>query len=350
MQFGKRAYYRLLLMPGLASSFRYAQRDRATIFMLHRFRDVESRVEGLDPSHLRRGLEYLRRNRYELVSLAELFERLAGNGPKLRGAVAFTVDDGHLDQAEIGAPIFSAFDCPVTTFVTTGFLDGDLWPWFDKVAYIFSKTRRKSLSVRLGETTVQYNVSPKSGRSAMSEDFAQRCKRVADDEKNRAIARLAREAEVDLPDAAPPGYAPMTWDHLRACERRGMTFGPHSVSHPILSRTRPEQAAWEITHSWRRLREEAQNPVPIFCFPNGSYVDFGAREIAIAREAGFVGAVTAEFGHADVASFQRGSDGPFKLKRVPFPEELYFVAQYVSGIERFKQIVRGLASSAQPLR
>jgi len=52
MQFGKRAYYRLLLMPGLASSFRYAQRDRATIFMLHRFRDVESRVEGLDPTHM----------------------------------------------------------------------------------------------------------------------------------------------------------------------------------------------------------------------------------------------------------------------------------------------------------
>ena len=35
-------------------------------------------------------------------------------------AVAFTVDDGYFDFAEVAAPIFSHYDCPVTVFLVTG--------------------------------------------------------------------------------------------------------------------------------------------------------------------------------------------------------------------------------------
>ena len=340
--FARRVYHKLLLVPRLTSSFRYAQGDYATIFFLHRFRDGETGAAGFGSTQLRRGLRYLRRNGYELVSIEELFRRLAGEGPRLRGAVAFTIDDGYLDQAELAAPIFREFDCPVTTFVTTGFLDGTLWLWWDKIEYVFSNTRRESFAVRLGETTVRYELDGESGRHSMSGDFAERCKLIGDEEKNRAITRLAQEAEVDLPDAAPTAYAPMTWDHVRTLERQGMTFGPHSVSHPILSRTQPERAVAEITESWRRLQAETRNPIPVFCYPNGVYADFGDREIAIVRKLGLWGALSSEGGFADPVSFQQGSDGPFMIKRHPFPEDLSFLAQYVSGIERLKQSVRGL--------
>jgi hypothetical protein len=156
------------------------------------------------------------------------------------------------------------------------------------------------------------------------------------------IAHLAQEAEVDLPDAAPSMYAPMTWDHVRTLEGQGMTFGPHSVSHPILSRIQAESAVREITESWRRVREEARSPVPIFCYPNGCDADYGDREVAALRDLGFVGALSAEGGFADPASFREGGDGPFRTKRLPFPEELSHLAQYVTGIERFSRIVRGL--------
>ena len=340
----RRIYHKLLLAPRLTSSLRYAQSDYATIFMLHRFREGAAGAAGFDAAQLRRGLHYLRRNGYELAPVEALFRRLAGEGPRVRGAVAFTIDDGYLDQAEIAAPIFREFDCPVTTFVTTGFLDGTLWLWWDKIEYIFSNTRRKSLAVQLGDATVRYELNVESAPGLGCADFVERCKLVQDEEKHRAIARLAQEAEVDLPDAAPSRYAPMTWDHVRTHEGRGMTFGPHSVSHPILSRMQPERAVAEITESWRRLQAEARNPVPIFCYPNGVEADFGDREVATARTLGFLGALSSEGGFADPVSFQQGSDGPFKVKRQSFPEELTLLAQYVAGIERFKQIMRGLAS------
>ena len=340
MRFTRRVYHRLLLVPRLPSLVRHLQGDHATIFYLHRVRDGDPRVTGIEAKCLRSGLAYLRRNRYELISLTELFRRLEGDGPRLRGAVAFTIDDGYLDQAELAGPIFSEFDCPVTAFVATGFLDGIAWLWWDKAEYVFSNTRRTSLAVELGGTEVRYDLSRGAGPRWANADFVARCKVVSDAEKHRAIARLAEQAEVDLPSAAPSRYAPMTWDHVRSLERRGMTFGAHSVTHPILSRTETEQATMEITESWRRVREEARHPVPIFCYPNGHDSDFGEREVAIVRKLGFVGALSSRAGFVDAASFQRGADGPFTIMRQPFPEDLSVLAQYAGGIERLKHIVR----------
>ena len=63
---------------------------------------------------------------------------LSGDGPPLNRAVAFTIDDGYVEQATVAAPVFAEFDCPVTTFVTSGFLDRALWFWWDQIEYVFA--------------------------------------------------------------------------------------------------------------------------------------------------------------------------------------------------------------------
>jgi hypothetical protein len=212
--------------------------------------------------------------------------------------------------------------------------------WWDKIEYIFSTTRRRSLELRLGEESVRYEWSREEERGSVQANFVKRCKVFDDGEKHKAIALLAENAEVDLPVKPPVMYAPMSWDDARAAEKRGMTFGPHTVTHPILSRITSEQASWEINESWQRLCTEVQHPVPVFCYPNGQWSDFGPREIEILGKAGLWGAVVGAPGFADPVSFRRGSDGPFKMKRLPFPERLSDLIQYVSGIERCKLIVR----------
>src|ERR1700687_2210294 len=121
--------------PWVRKVFAPWRRGLAVVFMLHRFRDKERRVGGHAPDSVRSGLEYLRREHYELLPLDEIFRRLAGDGTGLARAIAFTMDDGYLDQAEIGASLFAEFDCPVTTFVSTGFLDRQVWLWWDRVEY-----------------------------------------------------------------------------------------------------------------------------------------------------------------------------------------------------------------------
>lgn len=334
---------RALLLPGFPALLKHVQRDCATIFMLHRFRDEARGVAGCDAAHLRAALAYLVGNKYEVIGLEELFARLAGEGPPPRGAVAFTIDDGYAEQATVAAPLFAEFGCPVTTFVSTGFLDGELWLWWDQIEHIFFHTARSQLRVRLGDAVLDYHWSDALERDRAQADFTAKCKRADEGDKSAAITDLSRAAEVPLPSAPPPQYAPMTWDQVRACEDRGMSFGPHSVTHPVLSRTTQASAEREIAGSWARLRAEARRAVPIFCYPNGGPEDFGAREVAILRRMGFAGALAAEPGYASAASFRSGTDSRFRVHRFGFPDTLPHVVQYVSGVERVKQVIRSIA-------
>ncbi len=311
----------------------------ATIFMLHRFANPETGSIGMDPAVVRQGLARLRADGFELLSLDALFKRLVAGEP-LRGAVAFTIDDGYLDHATVAGPAFAEFDCPVTTFLCTGFLDRKLWFWWDRIAYVFEKTARRDFLFEFDGRELLCEWTSEEGRRRSKLDFIERCKRVPDAEKLAAIVRLAKAAEVLLPEAPPPEYAPMSWEQARACEKRGMGFGPHTLTHPILSRTPDTQSDGEIRGSWFRLKEELASPVPVFCYPNGSPADFGVREMNTFRAVGLAGAVVGTPGYAGNASFARSAEAPFLVRRFAFPHSRPMMIQYASGIERIKQRLR----------
>lgn len=322
----------------MAPLFRPLMRTRAAVFMLHRFRMPDAGVEGHDPVAVRQALALLRRERYDFVPLAALYDDLLHGRTHRRPTVAFTIDDGYADQAQVGAPIFAEFDCPVTTFVTSGFLDRALWFWWDRIEHVFRTTTRRVIEVPLGDTMLSYTLG--DARGAAQADFTARCKEVPDAVKHAGIDALATAAEVELPTEAPVRYAPMTWDDLRAVERRGMSFGPHTVTHPILSRTSDVQSRHEITESWRRVREEAAKPVAVFCYPNGRRSDFGDREIGTMRELGFLGAVVGETGYAERLDMGDGTD-PYRVRRFAFTGDDRELLQVVSGVEVVNQLLRG---------
>jgi peptidoglycan/xylan/chitin deacetylase (PgdA/CDA1 family) len=336
----KSAALRATTSSGLANLFRPLQGGAAVVFMLHRFVDPARGVRGYDPASVRELLAYLRRAKHKLVSLDALFASLRGEQPPLRDAVAFTIDDGYAEQAEIASPLFAEFDCPVTTFVTTGFLDRALWFWWDQIQYIFRQTTRRTLKLDLGHAMLQYDIGDSAGGSFAEEDFTNRCKAVPEHRKRDAIGRLSHVAEVDLPHEPPAAYAPMTWGQLREAERRGMTFAPHTVTHPILARTDDDQCRAEIVDSWSRLQSEAARPVPILAYPNGQPGDFGEREIEVLRSTDLKGAVTSVAGFA-TSPRHRARNGPFTVPRFPFPDSLPYLVQQVSGIERLKFMLRG---------
>lgn len=340
MRAASRAARRALFAASGSRMFWPLVRSRATIYMLHRFRDPEIGVDGLDCEALRRSLAALRKQRLEILPLATLLQDLIEGREHLTPAVAFTIDDGYIDHAKVAAPIFAEFDCPVTTFVTTGFLDGQLWLWWDRIRYIFENTQRSSVTVSLSGVRFTYSLRDAFEKSRAEEDFVSRCKEVPDVDKNQAVTQLAQSAEVDIPAKPPLRFAPMTWDDLRRCEKMTMTFGPHTVTHPVLSRASDAQSRFELVESWQRLRREAANPVAIGCYPNGRNGDFGEREIRILDSLGFLGAVTGIIGYADSAVIRRAAAERFRVRRFAYPDNIDDVLMVTGGAERLKQLVR----------
>jgi peptidoglycan/xylan/chitin deacetylase (PgdA/CDA1 family) len=336
----KRWLLNLTLLPGVTAPFSLMMHGYGVIFMLHRFSAPELGVEGHDPDHIRRGLAYLRRRRYSFISLEEMFRKMA-EGEPLGRVVAFTIDDGYKDHATVGAKIFAEYDCPVTTFLTTGFLDHGQWFWWDKIDYIFSHTRRQELAVATDKAELHYRWEDDAGRRQAQADFIEHCKAVPDEGFVDTIDHLAQQADVDIPERPGPRYSPMSWEEARACERLGMTFGPHTVTHPILSQVTSEQLVQEISESWKRLTTELQRPVPIFCYPFGRAQDAGLREFDTLRRLGLKGAVLGVPGYSATRIFRKSLQAPYCVRRFGYPDNMQDFIQIVAGIERFKQILRG---------
>jgi peptidoglycan/xylan/chitin deacetylase (PgdA/CDA1 family) len=330
---------RFLLLPGLRHIYRPLLADTAVIFMLHRFAVPDEGIPGDSPHHLRATLEGLQANGFRFVSLQDLWSRME-NGDDVSGTVAFTLDDGYWDEGLIAGPVFAEFGCPATVFLATGFIDGLLWQWWDRVEFIFEHVRGQSLRAGVDGVHREYAWSDLETRQREIWRCHEDCKTLTEERKLRFIDALAQFAEVQVPSSPPRRYAPLTWEEVRACKRFGLAFGPHTVTHPILTNAPAEQSDREIKESWRRLQEEVESPVPIFCYPNGRAQDFSDREFRSIQEAGLRGAVTGIAGYAQGKAFRRSTVERYLVKRFGLPPAMIDVSQYVYGLELLKQVVR----------
>lgn len=335
----KRLALRFLTNPVVLRGVESTTRGAAAILTLHRF-TAYGRA-GHDPAALARNLEWLRHRRYRLVSLMDLIDQVRNRLAPSPRTVVFTVDDGYADFAEVAAPVFARYDCPVTVFLITGFLDGGYWLWWDRVRYAVEHTRQSSLAFDFPDTSVRYEWNDPPGRLRASRDLINRLKYLSNDGREAAHSELEGRLEVSLPAAPPPEFAPMSWDQVKSLSRSGVTFGPHTMSHPILSRTSDQQARQEIFGSWDRLRTQSDRAIPIFCWPNGDPTSFGPRETRLAAEAGMVAALSTVPASLTLRQWTGASGGgAYALPRYAYPSNAFDFAQVVSGLERLKGIAR----------
>jgi peptidoglycan/xylan/chitin deacetylase (PgdA/CDA1 family) len=335
----KELLLKVLAFPGVTKGLARLTNTQIGIFMLHRFSVPDLGISGHKAAALRRNLAYLRKNRYQLLPVGEIFERLS-RGEVLNRTVAFTIDDGYFDHAEIAAPLFAEFDCPVTCFVATGFLDRKVWFWWDRLTYIFETTRRSDLTARLSGSEFKYRWDNQDSCKQACMNLNLRCQDASEEDRLACIEDLSRQSDVQLPAHAPSRFAPMTWDQARNLETRGVSFGPHTVTHPVLGTTSGNQSEWEITESWARLKAEVRHPVPVFCYPNGRSRDVGEREISAVGRLGLSGGLMAHPGDLDQIAYRMSNVVRYRAPRFSYEDPLADLLQCLSGVEGLKARLR----------
>ncbi len=328
----KSAAFDLLAHPWFGRFLSLGGGPRCVVLMLHRFQSADHSVTGHDPAQLRTLLAGLRRSNIALIDVAQAITAMGDATTRAslpRRSVAFTVDDGYADLVEVGEPVFAEFDCPVTGFVVPGVIDGHCWFWWDQIDWIMRQTTASSLSMELQGQPVSLQWSDADSRHVEQNRLIERLKEIDHDALLAFVHELARVAEVPIPLAAPFRYRTLRWDELRAAEARGMRFGPHSMTHPILNRCTAAQSAHEIGESVRRVREELAHPQAIFCYPNGRPGDFGMREMASVRAAGMTSALSTQPRVLCIRDAQTADpDWRFAVPRFPYAEHLGTVARF----------------------
>ena len=309
---------------------------KTPIFMLHRMASSTFGVKGHDPALLRFSLEFLRKHKFNLVTIDDIAHSVKTKKPLPAKSVAFTIDDGYFDQVAIATNIFAEFDCPATFYVATGFVQGDLWYWSDKIQFIVENSNAQQLEQLciLFPNLTSVSKSKESLTSQINEAL-KLCSLV---EINRLITAAADMTGIELPSLAAEKYRAASWADLRKIEKRGMMVGAHTYSHPVLSREDDETSKNEIERSTLDVRKQLQTPSKVFCYPVGRQQDFTQREVDCVKSMGYIAGVSSEPGAMDM----RAEGSLFSIPRFSYPDTKDDFIQYATWIESFKNQLRRL--------
>jgi peptidoglycan/xylan/chitin deacetylase (PgdA/CDA1 family) len=262
-------------------------RGQGAILMFHHVRPWRPETPGyapnrlleITPEFLERTILLVRRLGFETVALDEAVHRLA-EADRQR-FVALTFDDGYRDILEHALPVLERHCAPFTAFVATGFAGRTAGMWWLELEEAVRRADR---------------IEGKDARNPR--------------EKTKAFAALYRELRAGPESRLLEGVGALAarwgvdgrsivealcldWDAIRSLSRHPLaTIGAHSISHKMLAKWPAALAREEMQGSKAEIESRIGLPVRHFAYPVGDPSSAGAREFALAREAGFASAVT----------------------------------------------------------
>ncbi|HDR72956.1 MAG TPA: hypothetical protein ENN85_03470 [Methanoculleus sp.] len=226
---------------------------------------------------------------HEIVSLEELAAIIRERRQPEGNIAVITFDDGYRDNYLYAFPVLRKYQVPATVFVTTGCLDRRTLLWGDALSYIVLTTDAAAIEHELlGAIPIR---NPKEKAAALFEIKQNVMKRIQNTQKNRLLEDLAGDLGVEIPGHHGDDIM-LSWDDVRRMREGGISFGAHTVTHPILSNTTFDEAQFEIEHSKRRIEEELGERISAFAYPNGKPADINADTVDLLKRNGFTCAVT----------------------------------------------------------
>lgn len=275
------------------------------IFIFHNVNDAgNSFFESMPVSQFRMQMEYLARN-FQVVSMDQIAD---GDFPTGEGKchVAVTFDDGYRDNFLHAFPILKQLGIPATIFLAAGSIESGEMPWYDKVrlAFMLTPLVRGSFADLGGP---EFVLDSERVRVAAVRQVLAWLRQAGDATRLQALQQLYDLLRVP-PTLNLPGTM-LNWDEIREMRANGISFGAHTITHPVLAALPVERQEEEIVGSKKLIEARLQARVRHFAYPFGKPGDIGPEAKRIVRQAGYETAVTTVYGTNDP------QQDPFELKR-----------------------------------
>jgi len=287
---------------------------------------------------LRRHLLYLRRH-YRIMPIEEALAELYAPAGKRerkddrRTPLVLTFDDGYRDFYTHAFKLVCQLQVPVTVFLIPGYVESGGRFWWEEGEHLVANTQVDR--VTLDERT--YHLSQANERSPLSQAIDRRLRTAPSVKEREAfltfmydLLAISMNQVTDTAKAAI--NRSLTWDEIRAMQESGwVTFGAHSMNHPVLAALAdPVELDYEIKACRTLLEQQLECPVRTFAYPVGKLEDIGDEAVKVVRMAGYTCAVTTVHGYATARS------DPFRIERLLTDVSRHWLvlAAEVSGIWR----------------
>lgn len=254
------------------------------IYMLHHIAPKDkSRIPTnedlkVSPEFLEKTIKTYKCHKIDFLSLDEIYSRLTLGIAFKNPFVAFTIDDGYLDNYTNAYPIFKKYGVPFTIFVTTDFIDKKAILWWDCLEELILTHDTITISDGSNYPCKTYNQRWDTFRYL-------REKILMLDQRNLLSELNNMFTDYSIDWLLPVMSKAMSWNQVKklSCDPL-CTIGGHSISHPALSSLTDEDAVNEIINGNKIIEEYIQKKVEYFAYPYGTPNEVGDREMNIIKQ------------------------------------------------------------------
>ncbi len=237
--------------------------------------------------------------RYRMVTIGEGVRELDNVGGK--SLVALSMDDGYRDNHRVMLPMLKKVGVGATVFLETRPLDERRVNWSHKFFWILTKLSPADFVYRYGELCKDKQAFHTANQFVTEgrEDPVYQFKRILKYEtdphdRDAVIDRIFEEQGGNERELCDRLY--VDWDEARELQKGGVELGGHTVSHAILSKLDPVEAAREIRDGRESMKRALGTEIPTFAYPWGRRWDFNDAAESAVTSAGFESASTMHAG------------------------------------------------------
>lgn len=284
------------------------------ILIYHRVNDDrDSFFPGVSIDAFANEMEYLVRH-YSVLALEDAVDGMQSRNLPDK-AVVVTFDDGYRDNYLNAFPILKRLSIPATIFLATDAIGSGRILWHDRVFTAFRETESPILEGLVRTDLRCYSLRTLEEKLLAQRQILKLLRSVDEDERSRLIDRLISMLGVE--DSKEDRGLMLNWDEIKEMHDSGISFGSHTVTHPILSTLSIDRTKMEVYGSKKTIEERLGSPVKAFAYPNGGPADFNEDIKKLVKRAGYVCGLTTIFG-----ANSAGQD-LFELRRAtPWDEEI----------------------------
>lgn len=269
----------------------------------------DSSIVSATPEEFRWQMRYIRRH-FTPIDTDALLAACDGSRELPPRAVLATFDDGYDDCVKHVLPILKEEGVPGCVFVATDHIASGETYWFDRLAYAIQRSEVRRLELPEIGIDIELGKEPRQRRESYGQ-VVEAMKTLPDDARHAALASVDRQCPVRKDPEAELLSRPMNARQIAAAAREGLSIQSHTVTHPVLANVDDTRLRHELVQSRDTIASITGVAPELLAYPNGTWKDFGAREVAEARAAGYRAAMTYESGIEKREGFD-----PYRLRRL----------------------------------
>lgn len=249
------------------------------VFMLHHICNKDkTRIPTnedlkVSPEFLEKIILRYKSSGFKFISLDDLSLMISHGQYPEQPFVAFTIDDGYLDNYTLAYPVFKHYNVPFTIFIATDFIDRKAILWWDTIEELI--LRNESITTSDGIT---YPCRTFQQRWDTFRILREKILSFNQENLYEELNQLFNDDNIDW--YKPIKKQAMTWEQIITISQDPLcTIGGHTVSHPALNQVSENRFNDEINGCITKLQSIIHRDIHHFAFPYGSRNEIGNREI-----------------------------------------------------------------------